>query len=209
MSPRPRKVSDEEVFMATLRAMSRVGPGDLTLAEIADEAGLTPGALVQRFGSKRALLLALAGQHAGSSEDFIRGLHTTCGSGVAALREYAACMSHMAASPAALARNLAYLQIDLTDPDFRRHLTVQARATRAGIGWLIETAVQEGDLAAETDADMLARTIEAVLAGSMMTWAYYREGTAAAWMRVDLDAILAPHLTNGAARRRSRRPRSR
>ena len=40
--------------------MQRLGPGELTLAEIAAEAGVTAGALAQRFGSKRALLLALA-----------------------------------------------------------------------------------------------------------------------------------------------------
>jgi AcrR family transcriptional regulator len=193
---RPRKVSDEQVFMATLRAMARLGPGDLTLAEIAEEAGVTAGALVQRFGSKRALLLALASQHADSSEEFIRGLRAKEGSGLGALREYAACMAHLAASPAALARNLAYLQIDLTDPDFRKHLAAQARATRTGLEWLIERAIEEGDLRAETKTKTLARTIEAVLAGSMMTWAHYREGTAAAWMRDDLDAVLAPYLVS-------------
>ena len=60
MSPRPRKVSDEEIFAATYRAMTRLGPGELTLAEIATEAGVTAGALSQRFGSKRQLLLDLA-----------------------------------------------------------------------------------------------------------------------------------------------------
>ena len=27
----------------------------------------------------------------------------------------------------------------------------------------------------------------------MMAWAYYEEGTAAHWMRRDLDAVLAPY----------------
>ena len=67
MSPRPRKVSDEAVFAAAYRAMNRLGPGELTLAEIANEAGVTAGALVQRFGSKRALLLALSAAHAASA----------------------------------------------------------------------------------------------------------------------------------------------
>jgi AcrR family transcriptional regulator len=57
MAARPRKVSDDDVFSATHRVMQRVAPGELTLAEIALEAGVTAGALVQRFGSKRALLL--------------------------------------------------------------------------------------------------------------------------------------------------------
>ncbi|MDQ3081725.1 MAG: TetR/AcrR family transcriptional regulator [Gemmatimonadota bacterium] len=72
MSPRPRKVSDEDVFAATYRAMNRFGPGELTLAQIAAEAGVTAGALSQRFGSKRQLLLSLAEGAARSAGDFIR-----------------------------------------------------------------------------------------------------------------------------------------
>src|SRR5437763_741202 len=130
MTPRPRKVSDEQIFAATMRAMSRLGPGELTLAEIAREAGVTAGALVQRFGSKRALLLALARTAAKGSGDFFRELVRKHASPLAALREYAECFAHLAQSPGALARSLAYLQIDLTDPDFRKHLLAQSRATR-------------------------------------------------------------------------------
>ena len=51
---------------ATQRVMMRVGPRELTLAEIGAEAGVTAGALVQRFGSKRGLMLELAKQFAES-----------------------------------------------------------------------------------------------------------------------------------------------
>jgi len=59
MSPRPRKASDDEIFAASQRVMMRRGPRELTLAEIGKEAGVTAGALVQRFGSKRGLMLAI------------------------------------------------------------------------------------------------------------------------------------------------------
>ena len=49
------------MFAALVRVMHRRSPAELTLREIAAEADVTAGALVQRFGSKRALLLA-AGQ---------------------------------------------------------------------------------------------------------------------------------------------------
>jgi len=51
MSPRPRKASDDQVYAAAYRAMNRLGPGELTLAHIAEEAGVTASALVQRFGN--------------------------------------------------------------------------------------------------------------------------------------------------------------
>ena len=90
----------------------------LTLAEIAAEAGVTAGLLVQRFGSKRALLLALSERFSGGTAQMFAQLRTIHSSPLAALRAYSDGMAHLASSPAALARNFAYLQIDLTDPDF-------------------------------------------------------------------------------------------
>lgn len=100
----------------------------------------------------------------------------------------------MAASPAGLARNLAYLQVDLTDPDFRRRLMKQARATRAGLRRLVKAAVEAGELVRDVRTEQFVRTIEATLSGSMLTWAFYQEGTAAHWIRTDLKAVLAPYL---------------
>jgi AcrR family transcriptional regulator len=194
MSPRPRKVSDKQLFAAAQAVMSRVGPRELTLAAIAKEAGVTAAVLVQRFGSKRALLLALSEEAANGANEFIAALTKQHASPLAALLAFADCMSGMAASPAALARNLAYLQIDLTDPEFRKRLVKQARATRAGLQRLVEAAAEAGELARNVKPSELARTIEATLNGSMLTWAFYREGRAAQWIRTDLESVLAPYL---------------
>jgi AcrR family transcriptional regulator len=118
MPERRLKVTDDEIFAATQRAMTRRGPHELTLAHIAVEAGVSPGRLVQRFGSKRALLLALAERFAGSAAIVFAGLRAAHRRPLAALRAYATCMADLAATPDALSRNLAYLQIDLTDPEF-------------------------------------------------------------------------------------------
>lgn len=194
MSPRPRKVTDDEVFEAAFRVMTRVGPGELTLAAIAAEAGVTAAALSQRFGSKRELLLALASGAASSAGDVINGIAAKHRSPLAAVREYAECMAHLAPSPSVLARNLAYLQIDLTDPDFRKQLAVQARATRAGLEGLLKQAVEAGEIVRTADTRALARTLEVTINGSLLTWAFYQEGTSARWLRENADAVLAPYL---------------
>lgn len=194
MSPRPRKVTDEDVFAATHRAITRLGPGELTLAEIAGEAGVTAGALAQRFGSKRQLLLALSKAAAASAGSFIEQLRAAHRSPLAAVRAYAECMAQLAQSPAALARNLAYLQIDLADADFREQLGIQARATRTGLRALLGDAVAAGELKRGTDVAALARTVETVINGALMTWAFYEEGPAERWIREDVDAVLRPHL---------------
>ena len=106
---------------------------------------------------------------------------------LATVRAYAACMADLASTPDALSRNLAYLQIDLTDEAFRAHLLTNARATRREIESLLRSAIVAGELQEDVDPRHLARTIEAVIGGSLMSWACYREGSAAAWIRQDLE----------------------
>jgi AcrR family transcriptional regulator len=191
---RPQKVTDEDIFMAAHRAMSRLGPGELTLADIAREAGVTAGLLVQRFGSKRDLLLALAEKFSGGTSEMFAEMRRGHRSPLAALRAYSDCMAQMAATPAAFARNFAYLQIDLTDPDFRQHISKNAAASRVELQKLVREAIAAGELKPDTNAKQLARTIEAVVGGSMLSWAFYQEGAADKWMRHDLDAVLKPYI---------------
>lgn len=194
MSPRPRKASDDEVFGAMVRVMSRVGPADLTLAAIAKEAGLTAGALVQRFGSKHAMMAAAArgaAEHAGA---FLQALAEKHASPLAAMRDYADCMAQLAPTPEGLTRNLAYLVNDISDPTLRKHLLVQSRATRAGLKSLLDRAVKSRELKPRTDTASLAKIIETVLGGALISWATYREGSAKAWLREHLDAVLQAHL---------------
>jgi AcrR family transcriptional regulator len=200
-----RKVSDDQVFDAAQRAMTRHGPQELTLAKIAAEAGVTAGLLVQRFGSKRNLLLALAGRFAGSAPATFAQLKAAHSGPLAVLRAYAACMADLAPTPDALCRNLAYLQIDLTDEDFRKHLLVNARATREQVETLLRSAVSTGWIRADVDARRLARTILSVIGGSLMSWACYRDGSAEAWILQDLDSVLRPYLR----RRVAKTPRKR
>lgn len=194
MSPRPRKASDDDIFTAAYDVMQRVGPRDLTLADIAQQAGVTAGALVQRFGSKRGLLLKLSERFAGGTAEMFAQLRASHRSPLAAIRAYADCMAGMAATPAALIRNLSYLQLDLTDDDLRKNLLASARGTREELQKLVREAVAAKELAPSTNARQLARTIEAVIGGSMLSWAYYQEGAAAKWIRDDLNAILRPYL---------------
>lgn len=205
MSPRRRKVEDVDVFAALVRVMKRRGPADLTLRAIAAEAGLTAGALVQRFGSKRALLLAHARYAAATGDVGLTVPEPRTKSPLEELRSFAAVHAQLADSPRAALRNLAYLQNDLADPALRRHLLRLARAARAEIQQLLVDAVAKGELQADTEVETLARSIEITLRGSFVSWTLYREGAAASWLLEDLDATLRPHLSRSVSRARRRR----
>jgi AcrR family transcriptional regulator len=204
MTPRVSKVTDDDIFAAAQRAMTRHGPTELTLAQIAAEAGVTAGRLVQRFGSKRGLLLALSNRFGSGSGEMFRALRAAHPSPLEALREYGACMAGLAPTPEALARNLAYLQLDLTDPDFRANLLGNARDSRRQLEALVREAVKAGELNRETPAAQLARTVESVISGALMTWACYQEGTAERWLRREVEAVLSPYLPPRPTSRRRR-----
>ena len=196
MTPRPRKASDEEIFAATQRVMMRLGPAQWTLADIASESGLTAGALVQRFGSKRNLMVALTEAWARSAPHMIEQLRAQHDSPLETLRAYGDCIAMMGETPAAFAHHLSYLQIDLTDPDLHKHVRAQAKTTHASIRRLLYEAVVRGELVQESDAEQLARMIAVTLNGSLMTWAFYQDGTAQQWLREDLDNVLRPFVAS-------------
>jgi AcrR family transcriptional regulator len=167
MSPRPRTTSDAYLLTATLNTVSRLGPTRMTLADVAREAGVSPATLVQRFGSKRGLLLALASSsNDGVSEQFAQ-LRAAHDSPLAALAAVADCMAQMTVSPEILSNSLAFLQIDLVDPDFHKHALAHSRAMRTEIKALLEEAIEVGELA-RCDTNRLARGVQVVLGGALL-----------------------------------------
>jgi len=193
MCPRRRKAEDVDVFAALVRVMLRRGPEELTLREIAAEAGITAGALVQRFGSKRAMLLAHA-RHVASTGTMGLNVSHPASSPLDTLRSITAVYAALAESPRAAVRNLAYLLNDLSDPPLRRHLLRMSRTAKQFYEELLAQAIASGELCNVTSVRSLARLIEATLRGSFLSWALYREGTAAQWLRADLDEMLRPYL---------------
>jgi AcrR family transcriptional regulator len=192
MSPRPRQASDEEILKAAFRAVARLGPARLTLADVAAEAGISAPAVVQRFGSKRALLLAAAADAAGGADFIFPALRARHRSPLAALLGVAECMSVMGADAHQVANTLAFLRGDVADPEFRRHARAAARGMRSGIEALLAEAVAAGELAGCRPRP-LAAALQAALDGSLLAWAVEGDGDLAAWVRRDLRTLLAPY----------------
>ena len=192
MSARPRTVSDEEILAATARMIGRVGPVRLTLAHVAREVGLAPATLIQRFGSKRKLLLSLAREGAGDDRSFVERLRAEGRSPLETARAFLLCFAGLAASPREMSNHLAFLQIDLTDAAFHRITSRLFRSNQAVVAGLLAEAQSAGQLVG-ADPPALARLLLAVVNGSLLTWAVYREGHAADWLARDVDLALEPY----------------
>ena len=199
---RPRQATDEDILRAAFQAIARLGPARLTLADVAKDAGVTPAALVLRFGSKRALLLAAAADAAGGDAYIFPGLRARHASPLAALLGLAECLAELyGGSPATVAHNLAFVHAELSDAEFHGHAVRGSNGMRAGIRALVRDAIAAGELR-RCNANQLAGALQATLTGSLIAWAVHRQGTLAAWLRRDLRAVLDPYRASG---KRSRR----
>ena len=193
MSPRPRETSDEQILAATARVMQRRSPAQLTLADVAKEAGVVPATLIQRFGTKRGLLLAMCRTAPGAVPQQFAAARAKYKSPLKTLIELYVECSSFAPTPRAVANGLAYLQIDLTDPDFHAITLAQFRALRQETQNLLDAAVAARELR-PCDTAALARLIQHINGGAMLSWAVFRQGSVAIWIRRDLEALLANYV---------------
>ncbi|MFG1694930.1 TetR family transcriptional regulator [Nonomuraea sp. NPDC049309] len=191
---RPRTTSDEAILQATARALGRHGPQGLTLAAAASEAGLAPATLVQRFGSKRGLLLALAAHAAETAGRPFERARQEHGTPLEALRAALIHLSEGVATPEDLAGSLGFLQLDLTDPEFRAHAAEHARRVRDEIAALLGAAVTGGELASGTDVAALAEAVQVAYNGALILWGLTGDGPLPAAMSEAVDRTLRPYL---------------
>ena len=149
--------------------VSRVGVGGLTLARVGRHSGITASALVQRWGSRRRLLLAYAERAVAEAADFLspppaRGLL------LAGLIEDLAGQVSDRSTPGEIANHLSFLQLDLTDPDFGVLAASHARAVRQAILGRLREAAVRGEVATE-GLEELGTTLQVVYNGAVVTWA--------------------------------------
>lgn len=192
MSPRPRTVSDEEILAATARMIGRVGPVRLTLADVGGEVGLSPATLLQRFGSKRGLLIALVKQSVDSVDRRFGEMRAASASALDAVGAAASDMATHMRTPEELANNLAFFQIDLSDTEFHRLALEHSRRVRAGYRALLDEAMEAGELRS-CDTEALASALQGIAAGSLLNWAIHRSGSVVAWVRADIETLLSPY----------------
>lgn len=192
MSPRPRTIDDGAILQAAATTISRVGPSNFTLADVAKSVGLSPATLVQRFGSKRGLMLALAEHGVAGVDACFAAVRAAHSQPLEALMAAATEMTRFVDTPEEMANHLAFLSIDLSDPDFYRLMLENSTRIFAGYKALLDEAVKAGQLV-KCDTRRLARAVGAMAGGSLITWAVMRKGTAEQFVRKDLQTLLAPY----------------
>lgn len=187
---RKKTTSDHEVLMGTIRAMGKHGPVTMTLADISDEVGLSPATLLQRFGSKQGLRRAIAEMNRDAIKILFEQAEAVSSSYLGALRRALAGLVAPVESPLMMANNIAFLGVDLADPDLREHSIRQSREIRAQIARLLRAAVAAGELPS-LDVGEVSKDIYTSFTGSLITWTMEGRGKLSSWSVRHVDRMLS------------------
>lgn len=97
-----------------------------------------------------------------------------------------------AGTPEALANHLAFLQMDLADPEFHALALDDATRVRERIEALLRQALAAGELDG-ADPVALGRSLQVTFNGALVSWAIERDGALTDYLRRELEARLEPY----------------
>jgi AcrR family transcriptional regulator len=192
MSPRPRLQSDAAILEAAFQVVNQTGPDRFTLADVGEKIGLSAATLVQRFGSKRGLLLKMFEQSIGLIDDRFTAALISNQSPIDCL--YAAAVERFSVfdMPDTLANRFSFILIELSDPEFRTYVADSTAKAVSGYKTMLDNAVAAGELDSGFDSQIVAETIHSMTLGSLMMWAILRDGAPGDRIRQNLDALIRP-----------------
>jgi len=189
---RPRLVSDDVILDATRQVLAELGPVKLTLAAVGARAGLAPPTLLQRFGSKRGLLLASAARSPLMVLRAAEEAEAQNTSPLATLRDFVLTAVAHIKHREELGNGL--VQLDVADPEFRQHALAHSAAIVDSCARLYQAAVEAGELRPDTDVPVLARHTLVCFTGALEVWAVNGWGSLREFLTEHLDLAIAPYL---------------
>ena len=170
---RPRVFSDETIFRATRLVLQQGGYSELTLEAIASQVGCTRQALVRRFGSKHALILAYLDSTLVQMTANYRIVNAESESPLAALR------ARFVAPPAerleinedrtVQANVLAFMLISSSDLEVSIRFNALHQVFLDEMERLIRASLDQGELQG-VDAAALARVLYSATLGETVRW---------------------------------------
>ncbi len=179
-------LSDKRITDATICLIAKQGYSKTSLAQIAAEAGYTPGLISHRFGSKDALLFKVAESIVASANALQIAPATAGRTGLDAV--YALVDAYLAGLSARADRTRALFVLMFESlgpvPALRPFFVEYTRGIRNTLEDAIATAVADGGVRADIDPAVEAVAVVGLLRGIAMQWLMDPE-------HVDLDAVKA------------------
>jgi AcrR family transcriptional regulator len=185
---------DSAILLAAAKVVTKTGPENFTLADVGQEVGLSAATLVQRFGSKRLLMLAMLEQMTSIVNGRFAAKAAEAETPLESLYAAALDRADPTYGPENVANGLAFLLMEIGDPDFRSIAVSSAAQAVEAYKTMLDNAIEVGELSPTgIDTQNLAETIHSMTLGSLMMWVIHRDLASKPRTKRDLDTLLTPH----------------
>lgn len=174
---------------AARAAIERLGPA-FTLADVAKEAGIAAGTLVQRFGSKHGLLVAMTRAAIEETREGLRAALQEGDDPVAAVTRALVKRYAPLDDPVTAPNNLAQLAFDLADERLRELMAEYHAVVRQELEPALRRAVAAGALPGAPAPEVAAGVLAALADGAAIHWSARPVGSLTERLRADLEAVI-------------------
>jgi len=188
--PPKKAIVDAQVLEKALFVISEKGPESFTLADISKAVGLAPATLMQRFGSKRALLIKAAKHVPAKLTLDLEKLKAKDLSWDAELMAFLGEVPEGFGTRQDIANSLGLLKLDMVDPELHPIARELMDGVRNRIKELMRKAKSEEQLASQADPDVLASELDALRHGLVIQWALSGDGPLKEWLHKGLKNYL-------------------
>jgi len=167
---RPKKLSDDECLEQAFDVISREGFESFTLEQVGRAVGLSPAALIKRFGTKDRLARAARDrkwdvnleQVAAAQSDSLRGL--------ASLSHFVKLIARSVDSKR-LGEHMRLLGSQSDEPRSRKRVAAYFRGTRERVALCLREAVEDEELR-PIDVERVAFSLEALIQGAIFQFGF-------------------------------------
>lgn len=181
--PPKKSIDDAKVLEKALLVISEKGPESFTLADIGKAVGLSPATLMQRFGSKQALLIQAVKHVPAKLNTDSEKLKRKVLPWDVELVKFLSELPDGFKTRKNIANSLGLLKLDMIDPELHPVARKLFKQFRAQIRDLLEKGKAKGHLPAETDLEALAWELDALRHGLVIQWTLSGKGSLAHWLQ--------------------------
>lgn len=187
----PKKIiDDDQVLEKALFVISEKGPETFTLADVGKAVGLAPATLMQRFGSKRALLIKAAKHVPAKLKCDLEKLKAKALPWDAELMVLLSEVPEGFGTRQDIANSLGLLKLDMIDPELHPIARELMDGVRTRIRELLEQAKLERELVSKIAVDVLAWELDALRHGLVIQWTLSGDGPLQDWLKKGISNYL-------------------
>jgi AcrR family transcriptional regulator len=188
--PRKKILDDKTILQCAFEVILKVGASDFNLQDLSKKTGLSPSTLIQRFGSKKNILLEaikLARQNLKEDLNKITLSHKSPTQQI--INIYLEPVN-LLKSPESVAKTLDLIKLEIKQKKLKPLVRDFFRIRRKKIKVLIIAGQKEQEIRSNLNSLQIISHLETLWHGSIVLWALIGKNTAHEWLKKELHFFL-------------------